>query len=567
MTAALLSTAAFAQAGVKGAMWLRLDGAYNTYPVGDARRVAWNLDYADNIPFVMWTGQPLASYVSTLNSSYGVKTLMRLGDSAVPSAADKSALEAATFSCSSINGFMSALDGEASQADAALGAAGAFILGNEVNYEWGLSGKAYGRAYSCYLAHWNGTAKANYALLASGPGACILGGCPAFYDAFFTAVGAGAVDGFAIHAYGQTPSSFQSDFTWQVDRINTSRSGSPVYITEYNPGASYGNPLPVEPDATYFDGCHSAVATYNSTHGNQIKALLYFVDQPDNVWTRFASQCSPPQAGGWWPTSLCQSSTRYSAWFNSGTGTPPPSGDGVSLAWTKQLPPFVMPGQISRVKVTATNTGGTTWSGSGNANWYRLGPNSNNQLTYTAFPQCGGFTNSVTDSRVYTCGTVSPGGTNVYSFDVRAPWNTTSAKITAKEVHDGVAWFGTAINQTVGVGQSGCGTALTQCILFNRPDILTNYASWGWNTACWNRDSIVNNWCGLDPTGCNGLKAGACAAFNNGTRCTQGLQVDGTPIDANGTFEGFTVCGTNHQQWKCLAASAPGWTATGLGCN
>lgn len=240
--------------------------------------------------------------------------------------------------------------------------------------------------------------------------------------------------------------------------------------------------------------------------------------------------------------------------------------DGASLAWSREPPPFVVPGQIFKVKVTATNTGGTTWEGTGAANWYRLGASGGNRFTFTTYPTCGGYTNGVADARVYTCNTVSPGASTTYAWDVRAPWDTTSAKLGAMEVHDGVAWFGNKVTDVVGVGQAYCGKAVTQCILFQRPDILPFYAANGWDTSCGNRNAIINNWCQIDPTGCNELKTGLCAAFNNSTRCTLGLQVDGTPIDPATTFEGLKVCGRNHKVWQCLATGAPSWTATATDC-
>lgn len=59
---------------------------------------------------------------------------------------------------------------------------------------------------------------------------------------------------------------------------------------------------------------------------------------------------------------------------------------------------------------------------------------------------------------------------------------------------------------------AGCGSDCSACILTARPDILPFYRTNGWDTSCANHDKIVANWCGIDPTGCSGLKAGTCAA-------------------------------------------------------
>ncbi|MGK3985993.1 M23 family metallopeptidase [Sorangium sp. So ce136] len=61
-------------------------------------------------------------------------------------------------------------------------------------------------------------------------------------------------------------------------------------------------------------------------------------------------------------------------------------------------------------------------------------------------------------------------------------------------------------------GTSTCGSPCTQCVLTQRTDILPFYASSGWDTSCGNRDSIVSNWCGIDPAGCNTVRSGSCSA-------------------------------------------------------
>jgi murein DD-endopeptidase MepM/ murein hydrolase activator NlpD len=71
-----------------------------------------------------------------------------------------------------------------------------------------------------------------------------------------------------------------------------------------------------------------------------------------------------------------------------------------------------------------------------------------------------------------------------------------------------------------------CGSSCTQCVLGQRTDILPFYQSSGWDTSCPNRDAIVSNWCGLDPTGCVTAKssttcqASCIAAGSCGNACT-----------------------------------------------
>lgn len=57
-----------------------------------------------------------------------------------------------------------------------------------------------------------------------------------------------------------------------------------------------------------------------------------------------------------------------------------------------------------------------------------------------------------------------------------------------------------------------CGEPCSDCLLQERPDVLSNYEIWGWDTSCWNRPNITNDWCNnLDPTACNNLKASSCS--------------------------------------------------------
>ena len=65
-------------------------------------------------------------------------------------------------------------------------------------------------------------------------------------------------------------------------------------------------------------------------------------------------------------------------------------------------------------------------------------------------------------------------------------------------------------------GGGSCGSSCTQCVLAERTDILPFYQANGWDTSCWNRDNIVNNWCGIDPAGCSAVKNGPCASVCGG---------------------------------------------------
>jgi hypothetical protein len=61
------------------------------------------------------------------------------------------------------------------------------------------------------------------------------------------------------------------------------------------------------------------------------------------------------------------------------------------------------------------------------------------------------------------------------------------------------------------IAGGSCGNACTACVLQQRTDILPFYQSNGWDTSCGNRNAIVTNWCGIDPSGCASVKTGgAC---------------------------------------------------------
>lgn len=555
---------------LKGANWLRVDHNYNYVTLTDARRVGWNLEYAvDGGQMYGWS----ANY-ETLYNNYSIKTIFRLGEQAQPTSTERTALAATSFSCSSINTLMNALDAEANYIRSH-GAVGPFTLGNEPNLagiEWGIDGRAYGRIYQCYRSlRWPSHRHASKPLLAAVPGACHLtaSNCSGFFTSMFAAMGS-TVDGFAVHAYGTNSANFQSDFLRQANAINQSTNaavrGKPLYVTEYNPGAAPGVALNPEPNQTYFNTLTYVVTSFNASNANQVKALLYFVDSPDS-WTRNGSQCNPavptPASTNWWPASLCYRDARRQAWLQAQPQPPPqPLNASVSLSG---LPFFMMPGQIQRFTANASNTGTTTWAGGGAGSMFRLGATGANGFVFSAFPQCGGYSVNTLNARVYTCNNVVSGAANGYQVDARAPVSASAATFQVKMVQDGAAWFGNAPLQSVQIGQSFCGTALTQCILRARTDILPFYQGNGWNISCPNRDAIVANWCGIDPGACNALKAGTCAAFNNSCRCSGGIHLGGAVIDTNATFCGYQVCGTNNHIYSCSAGNV--WTDTTRFCN
>ncbi len=575
---ALLGAAAFAMLSLvaprtlhaqalKGANWLRTDHNYSAVPANDPRRIGWNLEIAKDMPAL--TGQ--ATNYQTLYTQHGIRTLARLAFDIKPSYSENIALHSSgIFECSSINDLMNRIDAEAARIGSS-NALGAFILANEPNLgdEWSASGTAYGRVYKCYRQRWaNNPHHAGRPLLASGPGGCggnALYGCQAFYANMTNAMGA-TIDGFAIHAYGGSGAAFASDLGWQLSAINqavnVAARGKPVYVTEFNAGAVPWGPLPTPPTLAYFNDVISAVRNVNAS--GQIKALLYFVDSPDS-WARSGLNCHPaisPPLGQWTLSSLCYSGNWRNDWMNA-TGNGASLNAAISLS---RIPAFMMPGQILRFDADARNTGSTAWDGGGQSSWYRLGANTGNGFMFSYMPQCGGYANSTADARVYTCDTVLPDAVRQYRVQARAPVVASNATYSVRMVRDGVAWFGTGAQQNVMIGQTACGSALTQCILRMRPDVLPFYQANGWDTSCGNRNAIVNNWCGqVDSDGsCPALKAGACASFDSTVRCPAFTQVGGVSIARSDTFPGYKVCGTDQRMHTCDATGV--WVASTTPC-
>lgn len=61
------------------------------------------------------------------------------------------------------------------------------------------------------------------------------------------------------------------------------------------------------------------------------------------------------------------------------------------------------------------------------------------------------------------------------------------------------------------------GNSCADCILNNRSDILPFYQQNGWDISCSNQVNIVNNWCGIDPNGCQNVKNTVCLSVCGST--------------------------------------------------
>ncbi|MBN1698488.1 MAG: discoidin domain-containing protein, partial [Spirochaetales bacterium] len=306
-----------APASLKGAYWLQYDGGYESYPA-NVPPVAWNLDYCGMVP------DNAAGY-RTYYLPRNIKTLARLTLDLTPD--EKQSLENLSNPAPQLAQRLAHWNSQVDQVCGALGGdfdnlIYGFIFGNEENLggESNISGVAYARAYNAFRAQWNGRGKP---LLASGPGGCGVGGqCTDFYNGMLSVIG--SVDGFAIHAYGYESFKNYSDmggFIDQINAINRAKGRPPVFITEYNIPLQMTQPQNALQWGKYFNDRYNDVLSFNASNGNQIKALLYFVDAQDHWSSRRYGSNREIVAQAWWDYSLKKGSVtgdgRREAWKNA----------------------------------------------------------------------------------------------------------------------------------------------------------------------------------------------------------------------------------------------------------
>jgi hypothetical protein len=264
-----------------------------------------------------------------------------------------------------------------------------FVLGNEPNHfkdEWNYFGSEYAHLYNCYYQHWiereelrDNNGSRLYALYAAGPG--MKGPCEkvldhldetghpvwardpanpneflyqnctgndtegyiAFYEEMLitgrthpsqTKIIIDNADGFAIHAYGydNLGTDFNAWLSNGIDRIRTWQTNQglvddvPIIVTEYNPGAT---PTKVNPPAVNWQDWFNRTYCWTKAYGDQVKGLLYFVDEPDH-WRHNEDNLtglSPETTEQlrnlvWWSVSLRNPDldpNRRTYWLNVGT--------------------------------------------------------------------------------------------------------------------------------------------------------------------------------------------------------------------------------------------------------
>jgi len=109
------------------------------------------------------------------------------------------------------------------------------------------------------------------------------------------------------------------------------------------------------------------------------------------------------------------------------------------LSSGSDIPDSGAPNSTITVLVRVENKGSSTWTAGG---MYRLGAETSNQLAWSSFG-CGGYSNSISDSRAFLCHDVAPRGTHDFRFDITLPASGI-ARLSVQMVQDGVEWFGKA---------------------------------------------------------------------------------------------------------------------------
>ncbi|GEM_PF-1177584 len=117
------------------------------------------------------------------------------------------------------------------------------------------------------------------------------------------------------------------------------------------------------------------------------------------------------------------------------------------------VPAFMAPNETRRVTVSVKNVGTETWS---SGNLYRLAAKTSgpaNQFSFSGFAD-GGYSNSVTDQRVYlkSSRTVESESSQSFTFNITAPSSPGMYTLALDMVQDGVAFFNKPITYSITVG-------------------------------------------------------------------------------------------------------------------
>lgn len=211
----------------------------------------------------------------------------------------------------------------------------------------------------------------------------------------------------------------------------------PVFITETDQIESWA-----DVNSGWVKNAYLEINNWNQVPGNQkIWSVCLYRWQPWDTWCWQYKEGVKQDF-----REACQNDYRYNP-------EPPEPDDAVFLSHT--VPAAMAADSSTQVSIRVRNVGTQTWSGSGEANPYRLGAGSvatgnpeDNDFLWSGFAN-GGYSNSLTDQRAYLGGTVAPQGEATFTFTITAPSTPGTYHFEARMVHDGVAWFGPCLSVPV----------------------------------------------------------------------------------------------------------------------
>jgi PKD repeat protein len=260
-----------------------------------------------------------------------------------------------------------------------------------------------------------------------------------YHTQTLAAIGAGNVDGFAIHCYtaGSDPARIQQEFRDYrrfLDATPTWARSLPAYITETDEGGPW-----TDANTGWVKAAYAEIDAWNRTSGNQqVRSLVlyrwprldaYYIDGKNGVITDWREAMSNDYRWGVGGVAL----------------------DADVLEAESVVPTSMVAGETRDVVVRVLNKGTSTW-GAGSA--VRLGTLASNTVAWSQFP-CGGYANGLADGRAFLCADVAPGATGELRFKITAP-GSGPATFGARMVKDGVQWFGDSYTVAIAISSAGC---------------------------------------------------------------------------------------------------------------
>ncbi|HEY0829073.1 MAG TPA: malectin domain-containing carbohydrate-binding protein, partial [Bacilli bacterium] len=191
----------------------------------------------------------------------------------------------------------------------------------------------------------------------------------------------------------------------------------------------------------------------SSTSVTDQKALLSTTDSIGSEQSKtFSFKIQAPSAQGNYTVSARMKTDGGAEFGDTYTWTIKVVGSKNAELASSKIPTTMTAGSTQRVKIEVRNTGTLNWY---NSDMVRLGthPALNNQFQFGGFYPNGGYSNSITDQRVFINPNIQILRGKPYDFDfsITAPTATGTYKLSVQMIHDGVAAFGPAMEWNIQV--------------------------------------------------------------------------------------------------------------------